>query len=106
MSRFRKKQTVVIRKPLSKVDQALRLAKSNRKNIKQAQEFINIDSVVTADTAMNATPQVVYLTESLQVSGLRAPLTSIQIRAVVKQNLTSALVDDYRVDLVLDRNMR
>ena len=38
-----------------------------------------------------------------QVLGQDVKVKSVHIRGVVKQNLASALIDDYRIDIVLDR---
>ncbi len=97
-SRFSKKKPT---KPLSKVDQALRLAKSNKKKIGETIEFKSSTSTISS-AALNATPTVLYL-GAIGVAGFRATLKSFRIRGVFKQNLTSAIIDDYRMDLVLDR---
>ncbi len=101
MSRFRPRQ-VTVRKPLSKVDQALRIAKSNKKKIHDTREMDNTDQDTGALT-LNATPVVLYIIPSSANTGNKVSIKSFQLRGVVKQNLSSAIIDDYRIDLVLDR---
>lgn len=95
--RFRTK-----RKKGSKVDQALRLAKANRKAIKSDLEYVETDLLV-ASAAMNATPVVSHIAISA-TGGNKIMMKSLQLQGLVLQNLASALNDEWRVDLVLDRN--
>ncbi len=91
----------VKRKKGSKVDQALRLAKANKKFLRK-QTDVDVTTVSVAKAAMNATP-VITLIGIINREGHRVTLKSVQLQGLVLQNLTSALVDEYRVDLVLDR---
>jgi len=75
--------------------QALRIAKGNRTY--EVKKFFNqIEMTVDAD------PTIVYLEPSV-TSGEKQTIQYIEGRIYVKQNLTSALIDDYRIDVVLDR---
>ncbi len=102
MSRFQKSKTVTIKKPVPKAEQALRMAKSNKKKLaaKLDLDFVNDND---ATQALNATPTVLLIFASMEMSGFNLTLKSFQVRGVIKQNLASAIIDDYRVDLVLDR---
>ncbi len=103
MSRRRFKPKVVIeKKPLSKAEQALRLAKSNKRKINETREMGEGTSTLAA-VALNATPTVRYINPGGML-GVKLPVKSFQVRGVVKQNLTSAIIDGYRMDLVLDRH--
>ncbi len=102
MSRFRKKREVIVKKPLSKVDQALKLSKRNAKTIREQVDLKVTDLVVT-EIALAATPAAATYIVGNSVDGNKVKVKSIQIKGVVKQNLTSALIDDYRLDLVMDR---
>lgn len=102
MSRFKPK-AVRIKKPLSKVEQALRMARSNKRKLGDYLEVFSAAATVASDVALSSTPTVLLLIANMGMSGNKTTLKSVQVRAVVKQNLTSALIDDYRVDLVIDR---
>lgn len=84
----------------SKADQALRLAKKNDKAVKGLTEF-KANNINLGATALNATPAVSYL-EPLG-NGFDTQIVSVYVKGVIKQNLTSTIIDDYRLDLVLDR---
>ena len=96
--RFRKRQP---KKKLSKADQALRLAKSNKRKIADTRE-ISVSPTTLGSTVMSSTPQILYL-QPAGTDGSKVKVTSFQIKGVIKQDLASAIIDDYRVDLVLDR---
>ncbi len=85
----------------SKVDQALRLAKSNRKAIRREVEYVQND-LVFALAAMNATLLVTHIPVA-GPTGNKGEIKSIQLQGLVLQILASALNDEWRVDLVLDR---
>ncbi len=102
MSRFRKKtQNVTIKKPLTKAEEALKIAKGNRKAIRTQRDF-KVGEEIVAQAALNATPTVRFLIQ-VNIEGTKVLVKSVQVKGIVKQNLTSALIDDYRVDLVMDR---
>ncbi len=87
-------------KPKSKVDQALSIAKSNKKKLSTVAEM-QLTATVNAETAFNATPIIKYV---LPVGeGLKTLMTSVQCRGIIKRNVASDSIDDYRLDLVLDR---
>ncbi len=87
-------------KPKSKVNQALSIAKSNKKKLSSAIEFVQATAVTSTD-AFNATPIVDLITGA--GDGLKTMLKSAQVKGTVKRNASSALIDDWRIDLVLDR---
>ncbi len=89
-------------KKRSKADQALRLAKSNKKKLKDVVEVQNSDSS-TGVLTLTAVPQVTYISSVTPVEGFEIQLKSVNIKGFVKQDLASAIIDDYRIDLVLDR---
>ncbi len=88
----------------SKADQALSLAKSNKRKINDKYEIV-MNSVRTITTAFNAAPIITYLSDGGASfgSGQRIKITSVRVKAIIRHNLASDLLDDYRVDLVLDR---
>ncbi len=94
--RFRTK-----RKKGTKAEQALRIAKSNQKSIRRDVEYLSTDATF-ASAALAATPTVTHLPLG-SIAGPKGIMKSIQLRGKVLQNLASALNDDWRVDLVLDR---
>lgn len=83
------------------VQQNRRLGRIEKK-IRDSTEQIE-NSFSLASAAMNATPVVLHMVPA-GAEGLKAKLLSFEIHGVVKQDLTSAIIDDYRVDLVLDRH--
>ncbi len=87
-------------KPKSKVDQALSIAKSNKKKLSTVAEM-QLTVTENAETAFNATPIVKYLLPA--GSDLKTMMTSVQLRGIIKRNVASDAIDDYRFDLVLDR---
>ncbi len=87
-------------KPKSKVDKALSIANRNKKRLSSVVETVSGGPDLESD-AFNATPVVALL--DLAGDGLKTRITSAQVRGTIKQNLTSVVTDDYRVDLVLDR---
>ncbi len=91
-----------LRKPRGKADQALAIAKSNKKLIRSLHEPSDV-KLLRGSTALNATPVIDHITESIVGDGSSVTLKSFRIRGVIKQNLTSAIVDDYRMDIVMDR---
>ncbi len=101
--RLQKQLFGFVGKPKSVARRALNIAKSNKAVIKAHFEMKKQDLIETADTALNATPQITMINIAADTEGLRITAKSLQIRFVVKQNLASAIIDDYRVDVVLDR---
>ncbi len=88
----------------SVANRALRLAKANRRKLKSVTELstsIEVDENIT----LNATAVTQYLQPPALSGGLKDEwtVTMLQVRGVIKQNLTSAIIDDYRVDYVMDR---
>ncbi len=86
----------------SKAEQALRLAKRNKRKIGQTHEVVALNTAITS-AALNATPTVLFLPLSPSGVGNSLKVYSVQVKGVFKINLASALIDDYRMDLVLDR---
>ncbi len=91
----------VKKKKGTKAEQALRIAKSNQKTIRRDIEYLSTDATFAA-AALAATPTVTHLPLG-SIAGPKGVMKSIQLRGKILQNLASALNDDWRVDLVLDR---
>ncbi len=89
-------------KKKSKVDQALSIAKSNKSKLASAIEVV-LGKATTAGDVFNSTPIVDYLSPLTGMNGFKAKIRSVRVKGTIKQNLASALADDWRVDLVLDR---
>lgn len=87
-------------KPKSKVDQALSLAKSNKKKLGSIATIVS-DIPFVLVTAFNATPIVTLI--SAAGDGERTRITSAVVKGTIKRDVASLLIDDWRVDLVLDR---
>ncbi len=81
---------------LTTAKRALRMAKGNR-----TFEVLKYNLVNTAMTA-SAVPVVRYIQPPV-TDGERQTLQHIEGKIWVRQNLTSALIDNYRIDIVLDR---
>ena len=75
---------------------ALRIAKANR-----TFEVLKYNDVNVSMTA-SAVPTVVFL-QPPTCDGEKQTIQNIEARMFIRQNLASVLVDNYRVDLVLDR---
>ncbi len=89
-------------KQKSKADQALSLAKSNKRNILE-DRGINLDNYVLAHgTALNATPVVRYIGPS-QMKDYKIRMYNIYLDMIIRYNVTATSIDDYRFDIVLDR---
>ncbi len=56
---------------------------------------------VIVTTVLDPTPIVTYFIP--RGTGTRTRITSVQVKGLIKRNVASALIDDWRVDLVLDR---
>ncbi len=97
MSRFKKG-----RKPKTKVDQALSIAKSNRKEIRKARE-VDGNILGGTATAMVNTGTVIYEQPVGADQGFTIATSSIRVKAMVYQDVASAITDFWRVDLVLDK---
>ncbi len=88
------------RKP-SVAKQALSMAKRNRRNIKIISEVVQ-GAVTTATDVFDPTPIVDYLS-NIAGNGTTAKFRSVRVKGTIKRNVASALIDDWRVDLILDR---
>lgn len=81
---------------------ALKLARKNTRAINKVRE-LHFDDFDVSDTVMSSTPQVSYMEISpANLDGRDLTVLSIQVRGEVRQNLASALADNYRIDLVYD----
>ncbi len=80
--------------------QALRLAKKNKRTLGVLAE-VQQGTTLNAETAFNATPIVEFYVAVGE--GEKTLLKNITVRGLIKRNVASDLIDDYRVDLVLDR---
>ncbi len=79
-----------------------RVGKIERR-IRQSQELQLAQFDQTA-TALNATPTVTHINMASKPEGRKAKMLFYEIKGVFKQNLASAVIDNYRLDLVLDKN--
>ncbi len=84
----------------SETKQALAIAKSNKKVLKQIVDFRYSDTGATTGT-LNATPVVLFL--AMGGTGYNVQMVSCHVKGWIRQNLASVITDDYRMDLVLDR---
>ncbi len=92
------------RKPKgSLASQALALARKNRRKIRNIAENTNQD-VESGALTLNATAVVTYISPLAVPNEREFTLVRLEFNAFVKQNLTSAILDDYRIDIILDRN--
>ncbi len=82
--------------------QALKLAKKVDKKQKRSLEYI-LGKTTTSTDPFNVTPVDDHLTEGIAGQGMKTRITSVIIKGTIKRNVTSTIVDDYRIDLVLDR---
>ncbi len=84
---------------------ALSLARKNRRKLNEFVEigYVAITSPVTG--TLNATPAVTELQFSPE-EGTKCMLKSVRVKGWIKQQTASLLLDDYRVDIVLDRSPR
>lgn len=98
--KFRGAGVSAFRKPKSKVDQALSIAKSNKKKLSTVVEHSQAGTVTSTDV-FNATPVVDLIPAT--GDGLKTRITSASVKGTIKRNVDSNLIDDWRVDLVLDR---
>ncbi len=80
--------------------QALKIAKKNRAQLRGDVSFGTPSAGTIA--AMAAAPTIVYI-QPAAFAGFKVKMKSLFINFSVKKNLASALVDDWRVDVVLDR---
>lgn len=98
---MRKRMYGGYRKKMSYAKKALNMAKANKKMLSVGAEVTSNGSVHST-TAFNATP-IVTLIQG-EGNGTRTKLTSVQLKGTVKQDVsTTGDIQDYRVDLVLDR---
>ncbi len=87
------------KKPKSSAAQALALAKRNQRKIGSVIEMVENEDTYVA--VMDPAPVIHFL--NLAGDGRRTRITSVAVKGLIRRNLASALVDDWRVDLVLDR---
>ncbi len=88
-------------KAKSKVNKALQIAKKNRCDLRILHEPDN-STIIKTSTVLDATPAITNVTGLGDGSKVR--FNSFRIRGVIKQNLASAIIDDYRIDIVMDRH--
>lgn len=100
MVRPYKRKTFKPQRKVTTASKALSLATKLKTQMKTVGEQVR-GTVKTSTDPFNSTP-VVDLIEATG-DGLRTRITSVQVQGTIKSNLTSALSDDYRIDLVLDR---
>ncbi len=90
-------------RPVKRIDvqQDRRLNKIEKK-IRDSQEAMSLPFAIVSGV-MNATPQVVHIDPATTPDGLKSKMLMFEIHGVIKQDLASAIIDDYRMDLVLDK---
>ncbi len=82
---------------------ALKIAKSNRRKLKSVQEGTSVDTDTGLDV-LNATALVQYFPYAGISGKHEQTIVSFEVHGIVRQNLASALIDDYRIDYILDRD--
>lgn len=87
------------KKKQSKVDEALSIAKRNKKQLATVVDIVSNDTALSA--TFNATPNVVYLQPN--GTGLKTRITSIRVKGIITRAVASTLADNWRMDIVLDR---
>ena len=100
MSRFTKRRFKG-KKKQSKLDQAFNTSKANKKKLSVSVET-NTGPIASTSTVMATIPIIVHIV-SATGTGFKQKLTSVQARGEIRQDTSSLLQDNYRVDLVLDR---
>lgn len=98
--KFRGKGITAFKKPLSKAQQALNLARKNRAFIR-ATEDIHIHEVTLTAQAFNATPVVNFPVPG-GGKGFKQMIKSIRLRGTINQLKASIIQDAVRVDIVMD----
>lgn len=94
-------KVLVVRKPFTKAEQALKIAKRNRRELNEFNELLSID-VAISESSLQPTPTILYLGGAQNgVEGFSYTLKSVSLKGVIKH--VSAITDDYRIDLVIDR---
>lgn len=98
---------ILIKRKQGVASRALRIAKRNRKTLSRKKDIIS-GLINDVTSVMSSTPTVVDVTLAVSSgantrTGFNVFMKVLRIRGLVKQNLTSALADDYRIDVVLDR---
>ncbi len=79
---------------------ALAIAKSNRRKIKNLTE-VHQGITSNMETAFNATPIVTFLIPVGE--GEKTQMTHVTLKGIIKRNVASDAIDDYRLDVVLDK---
>ncbi len=91
------------RKKKAAAQAALSMAKSNRRKIREQTDLnYNFNAVAITGT-LNATPALTELPLVQDQDGFKLTAKSIRVKGWIKRTLASALIDDYRFDVVLDR---
>ncbi len=88
------------RKKKGVASQALVLAKSNKSRLAGVVELQHTGTV-NSETAFNVTPIVDYY--PAVGAGQKTQMKYLSIRGLIKRNVASDAIDDYRVDIILDR---
>ncbi len=99
--RGRRVTRVLVEKKPTIGQEALNMAKRNKRNIKEISEVV-LGIAVSKVGAFNATPNVTYVSD-VPGNGTSCKLRSIRVKGTIKRDVASLLIDDWRVDLVLDR---
>ncbi len=82
---------------------AFRLAKKNQRTINQVVDRITVKQAEVS-VSLAATPSVVALSiQDNKGNGRKAKILMLKLNIEVRQNLTSAIADNYRIDLVIDK---
>jgi len=97
---------VLIKRKQGIASRALKIAKRNQKTLSRKRDMISA-LVNDVTSTMSSTPTIVDVTISVSSAnthdGFNVFMKVLRIRGLVRQNLTSALADDYRIDVILDR---
>ncbi len=92
------------RKPRgSKADQALRQVKRLRSKVNAGIDYAIVEgSLVSQAMTGTATPDITFLGPVVG-EDMKAKVKSVSVRGTINQNVASAVTDNWRVDLVLDK---
>lgn len=98
---------ILIKRKQGVATRALSLAKRNQKRLGRVSD-LKSGFIADATSTLNATPIVKDGTLAVSSGGANPKgfacfMKVLRIRGIVRQNLTSALADDYRIDVILDR---
>ncbi len=86
----------------TKAQEALRIARKNRKTLRNV---VQVSTIKVAEVALtlSANPIVIVISPPTGFGGKKIKIKRLRMNLEVRSNLTSSLSDNYRVDLILDK---